>query len=94
MLLYADRNTNAFAVEHRSKFPDQAIYPFPGGWGSNETSQNLDASDLCMKHMFVIVRLVSKPSVIQKDILKAPVALGFRCNSNGRSLVCLGCAIR
>jgi hypothetical protein len=89
-----DRNINAFAVEHRPKFSDQAIYPFPGGWGSSETSRHLDASELCMTHMVVIVRLVRKPSVIQKYILKAPAALVFRCNSNGRSLVCLGCAIR
>ena len=89
-----DRNKNAFAVEHRPKFPNQAIYHFPGGWGSSETSLHPDASELCMKHMVVIIRLVRKPSVIQKDILKAPAALGFRCNSNGRSLVCLGCAIR
>ena len=33
-------------------------------------------------------------ATIQKDMLKAPAAFGFMCKSNGRSLICLGCAIR
>ncbi len=57
-----------------------------------EFAQNWTAIDV-MKNMVVIVGLVREPSVIQKDVLQALTSLRFWCNSNRRSLSCVGCAI-
>ena len=47
-----------------------------------------------VKHMVIIVGLVRKTSVVQKDVLLALMSLCFRCNSNGCSLSCVSRAIR
>ena len=52
----------------------------------NRTSVNI------MKHMVIIVGLVRKLPVIQKDILQALALLGLWCNPNWRSLFCWSCA--
>ena len=46
-----------------------------------------------MKHMVIIVGLVRKPLVIQKDVLQALALLWFWCNLNGSSLSCVSPAI-
>ncbi len=50
-----------------------------------EFAQDRPAIDI-VKHMVIFVRLVWKPSVIQKNILQTLAVLGLRLNPDGRSL--------
>ena len=58
-----------------------------------ESAQNWITVNV-VKNMVIIVGLVRKTSVVQKDVLQALASLCFRCNSNRRSLSCVSRAIR
>ncbi len=51
-----------------------------------ELAQDRSTIDI-VQQVFVVLRLVRESSVINKDVVKPPVTLGFVHNPNGRTIL-------